>query len=307
MGIGLDDVVIDALVEGAFERSSFDLIYKSIYLWLVNNEITNYLELEQKLMKYPPLSSDAYSILKKHLLSTERAFESAVFEEKITGDDIYCFDIYQDAGIDDKTVEATDSGVMGSFLIGISVINKVGGRKMLALDRTSILKMKYLLSHFIAPYFRNGASVLHIQKRTLPQYVASIEFYEQQVVRQWLETGQTGKNVFTIDFEQRRSLVIEQLPSIIEYILTGQDSIWEVLSPNKVKQLRLLGRRTPSMDGINVPLEQVKLINDIAGNVTLKEANSLFVEQLIPVVTARGIEYIKDKPINRFTKSLVRK
>ena len=61
------------------------------------------------------------------------------------------------------------------------------------------------------------------------------------------------------------------------------------------------------MDGINVPLEQVKLINDIAGNVTLKEANSLFVEQLIPVVTARGIEYIKDKPINRFTKSLVRK
>lgn len=307
MEIGLEDVLIDALVEGAFERSSFDLIYKSIYLWLVNNEITNYLELEQKLMKYPPLSSDAYSILKKHLLSTERAFESAVFEGKITGDDIYCFDIYQNAGIDDKTIKATDSGVMGSFLIGISVINKVGGRKMLALDRTSILKMKYLFSHFIAPYFRNGASVLHIQKCTLPQYVASIEFYEQQVVRQWIETGQTGKNVFAIDFEYRRSLVIEQLPSIIEYILTGQDSIWGVLSPNKVKQLRLLGRRVPSMDGINVPLEQVKLINDIAGNVTLKEANSLFVEQLIPVVTERGIEYVKDKPINRFTKSLVRK
>ena len=71
MGIGLENIVIDDLVVGASERSSFDLVYRYIYLWLVNNEITNYLELKQKLAKFPPLSSEAYFILKKHLLSTE--------------------------------------------------------------------------------------------------------------------------------------------------------------------------------------------------------------------------------------------
>ena len=101
--------------------------------------------------------------------------------------------------------------------------------------------------------------------------------------------------------------MIEQLPNIIDYILTGQDSIWGKLSENKVRQLRLLGKRVFSMDGINVPLEQAKLINDIAGNVTLKEVNNLFVEQLIPVVTERGIEYIEDIPANRFCKSLVKR
>lgn len=199
--------------------------------------------------------------------------ESKVAEGVITSSDIYSFDVYGRAGIDIDIAIATNMAVMGSSLIGICFTNNIYGRKKNALEKTSICEMKRLLSHLITPNFNNGASTLHIQSATISQYAASIDFYDQQVVRLWLETNKRGENLFNLNFDERRKLVIEQLPDIVDYILSSssRDSIWGELTPNKISLLRQLGHRVPNSIGINVPVQQEKLINDITGHVTPKE------------------------------------
>lgn len=310
MAIGLEHVSMDTLLEVVAEKGKFDVALNIIFRWLQDNKITNYQELTQKLAVDKALPDDARAILKSHLVKTRDALESKVAEGVINSSDIYSFDVYERAGIDSETAIATDMAVMGSSLIGISVINNVYGRKMNALDKTSIWEMKRLFSCLITPKFNNGAATLHIKKTSISQYAASIDFYDQQVVRLWLEVGQSGKDVFNINFAERCNWVVEQLPNIVDYILStpSKDSVWGELTPNKIKLLRQLGQRVPNPNGINVPIQQEKLINDIAGNVTISElAIGIFKEQMIPVVTERGIEYIEDIPVNRFCKSLVKK
>lgn len=310
MAVGLCDVSIDTLFGVAEERGKNELEFEFIFLWLLVNKITNYQELAQKVDSTKALPVDAYAILKSHLVKTRTALESKVAEGVITSSDIYSFDVYERAGIDIDTAIATDMAVMGSSLIGICFTNNIYGRKKNTLEKTSICEMKRLLSHLITPNFNNGASTLHIQSATISQYAASIDFYDQQVVRLWLETNKRGKNLFNLNFDERRKLVIEQLPDIVDYILSSssRDSIWGELTPNKISLLRQLGHRVPNPIGINVPVQQEKLINDITGHVTPKElAIGLFKKQEIPFVTESGIEYIEDIPINRFTRSLVRR
>lgn len=309
MNVELKDVSTYMLIQFAKGRASFDLVYQEIYNFLIINNVFNYQVLNDKLMDTNlNLSFSAIGELRSKL---ENVIERVSFinsNSQISELPIFTFDIYNSAKIDIDTCNITDKSVFGTSLIHRSPTYAVSSGIECYLGKHSILEIKHLLGFLTIPEFRNGLTILNpvLKLDKIRKYAGAVCFYEQQVVRQYLETKKLGVNVFDLNFSSKYQLVSEYLSDIVDYFLmvSNDESVWCSMTEVQRKKFRQIAYSTLEK-GFNIPYQKNQLITEIANYTTLGELeNDICFEQDIPVVTDNGILYVRDVPIKRFTRAL---
>lgn len=311
MRVELKNVSTYRLIELAKSRASFDLVYQEIYDWLIKNKVMDYQILSEELLNsVSRLSFMANSELKSKLENVKDKINSLESSNKLGKLPIFTFDTYDRAKLDADTARVTDENVLGTSLIYRSPTYAINGITEQALSKHSIVDVKHFLRHLTPPDLRNGLTILNsaFKLEKIRRFAGAVDFYEQQVVRQFLETKQLGVNVFEINFEKKYQLVRENLPYIMDYILMVSDteSVWCSMSKAQRDKLRQMGHSTEGK-GINNQEKWSQLVREIACYSTLDELeNDICSEQSIPIVTENGVEYIRDVPAKRFAKSLMK-
>ena len=312
MRVELKNVSTYRLIELAKSRASFDLVYQEIYDWLIKNRVMDYQMLSDKLLNsYSGLSFMANSELRSKLENAKDKINNLESSNKLVELPIFTFDTYDRAKLDADTARITDENVLGTSLIYRSPTYAINGVTEQPLGMHSIVDVKHFLGHLTPPDLRNGLTILNTSFKLdkIKRFVGAVDFYEQQVVRQYIETKQLGVNVFKINYDKKYQLVSANLPYIMDYILMVSDneSVWCCMSKVQRDKLRQLGHSTGE-NGVNNQEKWLQLVREIANYSTLSELeNDICSEQSIPIVTENGIEYIRDVPAKRFTKSLVRR
>lgn len=312
MNIELKDVSTYMLIQFAKERASFDLVYQEIYDFLVRNNIFNYQVLNDELMNANlNLSIIAAGELRSKLYKVIERLVLINTNDVINELPIFTFDIYNSAKIDIDTCNITDKSVLGTSLIYRSPTYVFTSSIDCCLSKYSILDIKHLLGSLTMPEFRNGITFLNpsLKFDKIRKYAGAVCFYEQQVVRQYLETKKLGVNVFDLNFSSKYKLVSEHLSDIVDYFLmiSNDESVWCSMTMAQRKKFRQIAHST-LVKGINIPYQRNQLITEIANYTTLGELeNDICFEQDIPVVTENGVLYVRDVPVKRFAHSLEKK
>lgn len=256
-------------------------IREEIFLnnFIEQHQINNYQSLYDILLEYP----DDKALLPLSIVLERVA--SAMNRANNTGKDVesYPTEGYSKTDIDDYTIFLTDSNVSGKKLIYNPPTYAESLKKEMISDK-SVSQLKYLLQH-TEP---NGTCAFRriysrfSQNNTI-QLQNAINFYEQQVIRQYEETHKTGVNLFTLNYEQKRPLAEEQLPEIISYLIDMryEKLIWGDFSASQKSTI------LRAIKGENNPCKE-NFIDIIANYTTLSELEE-------------GV--VKTKVIDRFKSS----
>lgn len=299
--ITLENVSIESflnfsLLEGI---SRDDSTYKFISDLLTKNNITNFKMLKELLenenIKEQNLS--AYIHLISRINEIERNIDVLNFtHQKLP---IYSFNCYEKVNIDDETAHITDENNKGIILPHNFPFLKTSA-SLCTLNELSILKIKELLNSVdsydltkCALTSKNGIGI-----KTLQKTLHLIDFYEQQVVRQALETEQRGINLFTLNKEEKDKIVDSNLQEYIEYILDNAIvSIWGKISSIGISRMYNV---ITSPDEEKVKEVKKAIIDMISNYTTLKELETgILIEQDVPIVIGSTITKKKIKPIDR--------
>ena len=208
---------------------------------------------------------------------------------------IFTFDRSQSEEIDGKTISITDERNRGKVLLTSNPLSL--NRGIDSLRKLSIAEIKQRLSHIDRRSLKNELHGLSsIGPKKIEGVVSAIEFYDEQVLRQFLETEQRDINLFFINKPEKREIVESQAREIAEYIVDSADKcIWGSLSDlqkRAIMQLSLTERSKKIQDSF---------INTISNYTTLGELeNGILSEQEIPTVIGGVIKRERKKPIDRF-------
>ena len=285
-----------AILEGFINN---DPTYKFISELLTKNNITNFKMLkdllENESIKEQNLS--AYIHLRSRINEIERNIDVLNFtHQKLP---IYSFNCYEKVNIDEKTAHIIDENNKGIILPHNFPFLKTSA-SLCTLNDLSILKIKELLNSVDSYDLTKCAltSKKGIGIKTLKKTLHLIDFYEQQVVRQALETEQRGINLFTLNKEEKDKIVDSNLQEYIEYILDNAIvSIWGGINPiaiDRIYNAIILSK------GKHTKEIKKTIIDMISNYTTLKELETgILIEQEVPIVMGSTIIKKKIRPIDR--------
>lgn len=208
---------------------------------------------------------------------------------------IFTFDSFQSEEIDGKTISITDERNRGKVLLTTNPISLNKGID--SLRKLPISEIKQRLSHVDGRSLKNELHELtSISPKKIEGVVSAVKFYDEQVLRQFLETEQRDINLFFLNKAEKRAIVESQTREIAEYIVDNADKcIWGTLSDlqkRAIMQLSLTERSKKIQDSF---------INTISNYTTLGELEKgILSEQEIPTVIGGVIKRERRKPIDRF-------
>lgn len=285
-----------AILEG---ESRNDSTYKFISDLLTKNNITNFKMLKDLFtaenIKEPNLS--AYIFLKNRIKEIEGSIAVLNFTHQELP--IYSFNSYEKVNIDDETATITDGNNKGIILPHTFPFLKTS-TSLSALNDLSILKIKELLNSVDSYDLTKCAltSKSGIGIKTLQKKLHLIDFYEEQIIRQALETEQRGINLFTLNKEEKDKIIDSNLQEYIEYILDNAIvSIWGKISSMGISRLY---NTIVSPEKENIKEIKKAIINMISNYTTLKELETgILTEQEVPIIMGSTITKKKIRPIDR--------
>lgn len=272
---------------------------KSIYDFLVKNNITNYKILQEMLENKESelVDNNALQFLRYHLKKVKERINRA--NSRGFEPEIFTFDNYKNTNIDDENLSITDKNTNGNVLLYALPFIKYGAR-LNVLNRLSIDEIKHLLGHIDGYNLRNALTMKRsFGNGTAERVVELIDFYEQQVLRQASETEERGINLFAFNKDKKDEIVEAQLKEIIEYILdSASECVWGKMTDTSKK--RMLAAAL-SRWGKYVQRDKRALIDAISNYTTLGELeNDIFSVQEVPTIIGGVITRTKTKPIDRF-------
>lgn len=281
--VKLENISTVEFIKRAETKGINNELYRYIYELLVAYDITDFQKLKDFLeSKNPDLNNKhVLEILKDCLYGTTgRMYEANEMDKEI---EIYTFDNYKKSNIDDKTLSITDKSNNGEVLL-YNVPLLLYGRRKNVLRNLSIAEIKELLGHVEHFDFENAfTKIRSFGTKTGEKIVSSIDFYEQQVLRQAQETDEREINLFTVNKLQKDEIVAAEIKYIVEYLLdNAKELVWGNLTDTQKKRLMtaVLSNR-----GEQPQKDRIKLIDAISNYTTLSELE-------------QGV--IKKKVLNRF-------
>lgn len=246
-----------------------------------------------KLLKY---SVKDYQQLKDLIISKKREFNDEFFvqslacvEENVKHANengrepvLFICDDYKDAAVDEKTLEITDSSNPCSVLLckspAIFGLGKYG-----VLKDINISDAKHLLSKVNAyskvstgnnSFIENIGRFNNLEAENIKN---AINFYEQQVIRQAMETKKKRVNLFALNKSKKEKIVILELKQIIEYFVYNADMcVWGELSSSQ--KIRLISSVSCDKGQENQVIRK-RMIDIITNYTTLSELEAGVVKQ----------------------------
>lgn len=104
----------------------------------------------------------------------------------------------------------------------------------------SIYLIKHYLEH-ITEYGLDNVFITHVHSfgpSSTRQVVKSVKFYEEQVLRQALETNQRGINLFTLNKNEKERIVEEEFNDIVEYLVdNANECVWGELTDSQKRRM----------------------------------------------------------------------
>lgn len=259
------------------------------YKVLVRNNIKDYKQLKEFLeTTHPDLDIEGV----RYYLSWELTFmERRINHANQLGKEPKLFTF--DETIDDKRISITDERNKGKVLLTSSPLILHSGIE--AIRKLSISEIKHCLSHINSNSLRS--EILNFIKiKEQEKLLNAIRFYDEQVIRQSLETEESDINLFFLNKKAKTEIVESQLTEIATYIVdTAKECIWGRLTNVQKKQIisAILTNQDQKTRG--------SLINAISNYTTLKELEQgILKEQEIPEIINGTIKTKTKKPIDRF-------
>lgn len=301
MAIMLKDIIIMDLINYAESRSKLSIAYENIYNWLLQNEIKDYQQLKDLFdIKNYELNLEATIILYEHLQKVIAKVEKA--NQLGNEPKIFTFNNYEYLGLDSETLRITDNSNRGGILLCSSPINNSGNTLKNRLNNFTITEIKYLLSHLKENDLKNGLTIIkNLSLMQCPKIVKLVDFYNQQVLRQYFETNQTGIDLFGVNREEKREIVIKNLEQIIKYIVdnASDECIWGSLGITQKNRITYVSKSTKYSGDTDIIRES--LVDIFTKYTTLTELkNGIYNEQEIIVVENNVKTLRKGIPANRF-------
>lgn len=289
----LNFAILEGIVGG-------DTTYKFISELLTKNNITNFKMLAD-LLEDESLKDQnriAYALLKTRI----KEIENKIAILKLTGkkSEIFYFNSYEKVNIDIETASITDKSNNGIVLPHtFPFINS--DPRLKVLNELSIAKIKELLNS-VDSYDLTKCALTARRKvgpSTVEKTLHLIDFYEQQVMRQALESEQRGVNLFTLNKEEKDKIISSNLQEYTQYILDNAiASIWGKISHTTKNAIY---DAIISKNGEQDKKIKQALIDVISNYTTLKELETgILIEQEVPIIMGGTIVKKKTKPIDRF-------
>lgn len=261
--IKLENVSTKRLIDYAMRLSKYDEEMKRFYELLIVYDILDYQKLKDILVS----NNNEFKFLRNELFDVEQNIKNM----NVLGlePEIFMFDTYRDFGIDDKTLRITDESNKGDLLLYTSPMVR-GGARINQLKYMSIDEIKHLASHLNSYKLQNTLMVKrNFGFDTVKKVVEKVKFYEEQVLRQALETDEREINLFMLNKDTKDEIVESQLKDIVEYIIdNANECVWGKLSDTQKHQMM---RAVLSKRGEYVLRDRRKLIDTISNYTTLKE------------------------------------
>ena len=237
--IKLENVSTIYLMEYLERRNLSSQIYKYIYELFDKYDVRNYQKLKDLLENRDVFFNDMF--ISEYLNCELDKVICRVRDANLLGKepDIYTFDNYNDFDIDRRTLDITDSQNNGDILLYKNPINLLSCRKRY-LGNYSISLIKYYLGHLTA-YGLDNLFITHVHSfghSSTMQVVKSIKFYEEQVLRQMIETNKREINLFTLNRSEKEKIVEEEFSDIVEYIVeNASECIWGELTVSQKRRM----------------------------------------------------------------------
>jgi len=193
--------------------------------------VENYEQLRRLVIKgNPEFNTDTFKselmfMMNKVLIANESGIEPELY-----------FTNGYDQTMNERTLHFTDQNTNGRLLICKSPLLR-NSKKSRVLGFSTIEELKFVISHLRRSDLRNTfrLNVSGFDKDDMQQLVASINLYEEQVMRQYRELGENLPseliNLFDYNKKAKDIIVESQLKEITEYLMdSGTHYVWGDLS-----------------------------------------------------------------------------
>lgn len=265
--IQLEDISTYRLMGYVSREKDKDITKKYVYELFVKYEITNYQKLKDLLNSNDPKVKCVSEFLNNELYYVEREVKQA----DLLGlePEVFTFETYQSANIDDETLKLTDEENQGNILLYSNPMIR-GGARVNVLKYMTIADIKHLASH-LSSYSLNNALTYkrNFGIDTVKRVVEMVKFYEQQVLRQAQETEEREINLFMLNKKAKTDIVESEIKDIVEYLVdNAEQCIWGNMSPST--KLRVL-RAVFAVRGEQTLDDRRRLVNAISNYTTLSE------------------------------------
>ena len=265
--IKLENVSTKRLIDCAMRLSRQDEKMKKVYELLIVYDILDYQKLKDILVS----GNDEFNLVSEFLKNELDEVEQIINNANVLGlePEIFMFDTYGDFDIDDKTLRITDESNKGDVLLYASPMIR-GGARVNQLKYLNIFEIKHLASHLGSYKLQNALTFKrNFGIDTVKKIVEKVKFYEEQVLRQALETDEREINLFMLNKAVKDEIVESQLKDIVEYLVdNSKECVWGKLSDTQKHQMM---RAVLSMRGEYVLRDRRKLIDMISNYTTLNE------------------------------------
>lgn len=304
--IKLEDISTRNLTHYAYGLAIVDEEDKPIIEFLRKHNITNYEELDSvlDLLIRNDIKENEFLILErltKELMNAKNKVLEA--NEKERQDEIFTFNTPKIVGIDDKTIHMTDSNNKCSVLPYAHPYAR--GAVLNTLKCLSIEEAKNLLSKYYIcdNKLKNAITSRRNFGINRARKVAElINLYDEQVVRQRLSHNNADNcNLFTLDQNTKKLILLEQLRDIVEYLFdTTEECIFGELNPTSKSKI---ASAVISSIGEENERTRTNLISMLSDYTTLEELEKgiLTSQEVIRIENGTLINEVA-KPIDRFVK-----
>ena len=271
--VTLDMISTRELIGRAQHKAESDIKFMYIYELLTRNNIRNY-QMLLDFLDANSLFTDEYGVvqyLRKQVEKVQKKIDKN--NSKDIKLEVFTFDSYEEYGLDKETIIETDSKNMCDVLIYRNPLYELPP-KFILLNTCSIERAKDLLGYLTEIKFENefANNYVGFGESFTKKIYDVIKLYEEQVLRQASETEERGINLFTLNGDLKRKLVIEQYDEIIRYLVDVAEElcICELTDYHKRK---LLMTTTASREEKVIRLRQ-EMINIFTNYMTLTELKS---------------------------------
>lgn len=271
--ITLEMISTRELIGRAQYKAENDIKFMYIYELLTRNNIRNY-QMLLDFLDANSLFSDEYGVvtyLRNQIEKVKKKIDKENSKDNELG--VFTFDSYKKYGLDEKTIIETDSKNMCDVLIYRNPLYELPP-KFILLNGCSIERAKDLLGYLTEIKFESefANNYVGFGESFTKKIYDVIKLYEEQVLRQASETDKRGINLFVLNKDDKRELVIEQYDEIIRYLVDVAEELCICKLTDHHKR-KLLMTITASKEERVIRLRQ-EMINIFTNYMTLTELKS---------------------------------